>query len=236
MTDTGALALVPAWRGFSARLAARSPADHAALRPAADAGRIAGLEDGLGFALHPQVRALLELHDGVAPRPAGDTFPAGSFLPLAHRLLPAEHILARHRRYVELFPADIRDPGGRGTPAGHARWWVPIALPLDGGVLLVDHLPGPTCGHVYEMGIGSGDIEGSLWATSPADMFAALTDSLTTGRPFRHFVPDTHRHTSGEHRLDWRVARQPAPEAKRCDAGIRWWRLRGSGCGGEDHR
>ncbi|MFB8242859.1 SMI1/KNR4 family protein [Kitasatospora purpeofusca] len=207
-TDTDAVALVSAWRGFSARLAAHSPADHAALRPAADAGQIAGLEDGLGFPLHAQLRALLELHDGVAPRPAGDTFPSGSFLPLAHRLLPAEQMLTRHRRYVELFPADTWDPEGRGALVGHARWWVPIALPLDGGVLFVDHLPGPTYGHVYEMGIGSGDTEGSLWATSLADMFTALTDSLTTGRPaFRHFVPDTYRHASGEHRIDWRVAR-----------------------------
>ncbi|MER5351419.1 SMI1/KNR4 family protein [Kitasatospora sp. NPDC002551] len=206
-TETDALALVSAWRGFSAWLAAHSPADHAALQPAADAGQIAGLEDGLGFALHPQLRTLLELHDGVAPRPAGDTFPAGSFLPLGHRLLPTEHILTRHRTYVELFPVDTCDPGDWGTLVGHARWWVPIALPNDGGVLFVDHLPGPTHGHVYEMGIGSGDIEGSLWATSLADMFTALTGSLTTGRPaFHHFVPETQRHASGRHRIDWRVA------------------------------
>ncbi|MFE7564509.1 hypothetical protein [Kitasatospora sp. NPDC057500] len=121
MTDTDALALVSAWRGFSAWLAAHSPADHAALQPAAGAGQIASLEDGLGFALHPQLRALLELHNGVAPRAAGDTFPAGSFLPLAHRLLPAEQILTYHRRYVELFPVDIWDPEGRGTLVGHAR-------------------------------------------------------------------------------------------------------------------
>ncbi|MFE7564508.1 hypothetical protein [Kitasatospora sp. NPDC057500] len=78
---------------------------------------------------------------------------------------------------------------------------------MDGGVLFVDHLPGPAYGHVYEMGIGSGDTEGGLWATSLADMFTSLADSLTTGRPFHGFVPDTHWHTSGKHRLDWQVAR-----------------------------
>ncbi|MFF4922794.1 SMI1/KNR4 family protein [Kitasatospora sp. MY 5-36] len=205
MTNTDALALVSAWQRFSAWLAAHSPADHAALRPPADAGRIAHLEEGLGFALHPQLRALLELHDGVAQPPDGEMYPPGSFLPLGHRLIPTEHILTRHREFAEVLPPETFGPESWRHLVSHAHWWVPIALPNDGGLLLVDHLPGPVYGHVYEMGLGSGDADGSLWATSLADMFTALTDSLTTGRQFHHFAPDTHRHAPGHHRIDWQV-------------------------------
>ncbi|MDH6115632.1 hypothetical protein P3T36_007249 [Kitasatospora sp. MAP12-15] len=200
-TDSDVPAFDRAWRRFTAWLAANSPADQAALRPAADAGQITHLEDELGFALHPQPRALLETHDGVVvPQFDGDRefFPAGSFLPLGHRLNTIERIVTEHRSFADLFAQDACDPEDRDSKPL-------IAHPGDGGLLFVDHCQGSTYGHLYEMGVGSGDIDGHLLATDLADLFTALTDSLDSGRPFHRFTPGSHRHTSGHHRIDWQV-------------------------------
>ncbi|WP_030464652.1 SMI1/KNR4 family protein [Kitasatospora sp. NRRL B-11411] len=210
MTDSDVFAFASAWRRFTAWLAVNSPADHASLRPAADAAQITSLEDRLGFVLHPQLRALLELHDGVVVQQFDDSrepFPVGSFLPLGYRLNTVERVLTDHRLFAELFAEEACGPELWDTAPliAHARWWVPIARPNDGGLLFVDHCPRPTYGHVYEMGVGSGDIDGFLWATSLAELFMALTDSLDTGRPFRHFTAGTYRHSSGQHRIDWQV-------------------------------
>ncbi|MEV7783166.1 SMI1/KNR4 family protein [Kitasatospora sp. NPDC088351] len=180
------------------------------MRPGATGEQIADLERGLGFRLHPRVRALLSRHNGVTdPRPeyGPDFFPAGSFLPLGHRLLDTDRILTRHRSFAKIFKNDECDPTDRDEQPlyAHAHLWVPLALPNDGGVLFMDHCPGPTYGRIYEMGVGSGDIDGSLWATDLTNLVTSVAASLETGQPFRYFAPKTLHHASGRHRIHWRV-------------------------------
>ncbi|WP_432091350.1 SMI1/KNR4 family protein [Streptomyces sp. NRRL F-5630] len=198
-----------AWERFARSLAAHSPADHAALRPPATAEEIAGLEAQLGFVLHPELRALLERHNGAAePRSTGDTdpFPAGAFLPLGHRLMNMDEIAAQHRWCVG-FKEDNLASGlwHEEELQGHAHQWVPLARPNDGGIAFVDHRPGETYGHVYEIGIGSGDIDGSEWGTCLAEFFDGLAGSLETGEPFLHYVPGIYEHPSGKHCVDWEI-------------------------------
>ncbi len=61
-----------AWDRFASWLSAHCPIDHAALRPAATTEEIRTLEIRLGFPLHPQLRALLERHNGVMENPEPD--------------------------------------------------------------------------------------------------------------------------------------------------------------------
>lgn len=89
--------------------------------------------------------------------------------------------------------------------AGHLYQCAPFALPNDGGVAFVDHRPGPTYGHVYEMGIGSGDLDGTLWGSSLTDFVRAVTDALETGTPFKYYWPTTFEHPSGRTCIEWEI-------------------------------
>lgn len=53
----------------------------------------------------------------------------------------------------------------------------------------VNHAPGPTYGHVYEFGMGSGASDVTLWATSLTDLFDTLATALETGAPFQSMYP-----------------------------------------------
>lgn len=209
MTHVDTAAFDHEWARLESWLSAHSPADRAALRGPADPEGIAALESRLGFALHPELRRLLELHDGaahpVAP-PGSFPLPAGAFLPLGHRLSGLDDIAMMHEILVDVgedtIEADLWDDEDL---AGHLHLCVPIALPNDGGVAFVDHRPGPTYGHVYEMGIGSGDLDGTLWATGPAELFRALADSLETGSHFLYYRPSTYADESGDHCVQWDI-------------------------------
>lgn len=203
-----------AWDRLESWLIAHSPADHAALRPPAAATEIAAVEEQLGFALHPQLRRLLERRNGVAEPeqdggPVAGVFPAGGILPLSHRLLSTAEIPSAHEVLVEVHEDHVApyltDDEDAEEVAGHLHRCVPFALPNDGGVAFIDHQPGPTYGHVVEMGIGSGDLDGTLWGPSLAEFAGAVTDALETGTAFLSYWPTTFAHSSGRSCIDWEV-------------------------------
>ncbi|MEU5072222.1 hypothetical protein AB0G76_11805 [Streptomyces asoensis] len=102
-------------------------------------------------------------------------------------------------------PDDDEDSDDDEDLAARLHLCVPFALPDDGGFALVDHRPGPTYGHVYELGIGSGDLDGTLWATSLTALFRALSDAVETGTPFLHYWPTTTKDESGRAHLAWQI-------------------------------
>uniref|UniRef100_UPI003FD6CA23 SMI1/KNR4 family protein n=1 Tax=Streptomyces luteireticuli TaxID=173858 RepID=UPI003FD6CA23 len=207
MTRIDLTAFDTTWNRFASWLSAHSPADHAALQSPATAEELTRLEAQLGFPLHPELRALLERHNGVTeqqPTREVNLFQAGAFLPLGHRLNHTDRIASEHRI--------LADFGEENTASGlweedelngHAHQWVPFAHPNDGGVAFIDHRPGLTYGRVYEMGIGSGDIDGTEWASSLTELFDRLASSLEAGTPFKHYWPGTYEHPSGQHCIDW---------------------------------
>ncbi|WP_129261114.1 SMI1/KNR4 family protein [Streptomyces sp. M3] len=204
MTDTGLAAFNASWDRFASWLCVHSPLDHAALRSPATAEEIAALEARLRFPLHPQLRALLERHNGVMVQPAPDNFHAGAFLPRGHRLNDTEHIARQHEWLVgagaELIAGDARN---EESLYGHAHQWVPFAHPNDGGIAFIDHRPGPTYGRVYEMGIGSGAIAATQWASSLSELFDDLATSLDTGEPFQQSWPTPYKLPSAHFCLTW---------------------------------
>ncbi|MEU6579003.1 SMI1/KNR4 family protein [Streptomyces sp. NPDC046805] len=205
MTDRDVARFDAAWNRFACWLSTHVPIDHAALRPPATAEEIAALEVRLGFPLHPQLRALLERHNGVIERPERPDRHAGAFLPLGHRLNGTDRIAREHRWLVDEGAAIIGDGWGEDKDVlyGHADQWVPFAHPNDGGIVFVDHRPCPTYGHVYEMGIGSGDSEATKWASSLAELFEGLAASLDNGQPFQGSWPTPYALPSGHFCLTW---------------------------------
>ncbi|MFF9340319.1 MULTISPECIES: SMI1/KNR4 family protein [unclassified Streptomyces] len=212
MTQIDGAAFGPAWARLDSWLASHSPADHAALRGPAGHEQLAGLESRLGFALHPELKALLELHDGAA-EPVADpgsrtVLPAGKFLPSGHRLSGVDDIVMMYDVLVDVGEDNIEaDLWEEDALAVNLHRCVPFALPNDGGVAFVDHRPGASYGHVYEMGIGSGDLSGTLWATSLTELFQALADALESGRPFLQYTPTSHEDASGRHCVEWEIRR-----------------------------
>lgn len=208
MTHTDLAAFDAAWTRFSGWLKTNSPADHATLQPAASGDAIAALEARLGFPLHAELRALLERHNGVGEEgpQAPDGFRAGGFLPLGHRLSDVDAIAETHAFFVECEEDNLATGMWEEDDlVGHAHQWVQFAQPNDGGTAFIDHRPGPTYGHVYEMGIGSGDIDGVLWATSLSELFDRLANSLDTQTSFTYYWPTTYEHPSGQHCVQWEV-------------------------------
>ncbi|MGW5002535.1 SMI1/KNR4 family protein [Streptomyces hydrogenans] len=201
-----------AWARFESWLASYSPADHAALRRPVGREQLATLESRLGFSLHPELKELLDLHEGAAEpvaRPGSRyVLPAGAFLPLGHRLSGVDDIVMMYDVLVDVgaenIEADLWDEDALAVNLHHC---VPFALSNDGGVAFIDHRPGPSYGHVYEMGIGSGDLTGTLWATSLAELFRALVNALETSSPFLYYVPTTYEDASGHHCVEWEIRR-----------------------------
>ena len=180
------------WSRFLHQLDTYSPASVATLQPGADAEQIAHLETVLGFSLHPDVRALLEHHNGVVYA-NGNAVEGADFLPMSYMLDPIDQILSGHE-WRTTFSTENREMGfGEDTLYGHAHEWVPIAHSIDAGILFVEHRPGPTYGHVIELGIGSGDFEGTLWGDTLLEFFDALTHSLDTHTPFQDQFPGVQR-------------------------------------------
>lgn len=165
----------------------------------------------MGFTLHPELRRLLELRNGVAEPepddgPGSGVFPAGGMLPLGHRLSSTAAIASIHQILVEVgednAEAELWD---EEELSGHLHQCVPFALPNDGGVAFVDHRPGATYGHVFEMGIGSGDLEGTLWGSSLTEFVGAVTNALETEAPFLSYWPTAFEHSAGRTCIAWEV-------------------------------
>jgi cell wall assembly regulator SMI1 len=212
MTDRDLGAFDVAWDRFASWLSVHCPVDHAALRSPASADEITALETRLGFPLHPQLRALLERHNGVMRRPEPDNYHAGAFLPLGHRLIGTDLIAQRYERMKDGLAEIIAAGRPDEDLCGHAHQWVEFARPNDGGTAFIDHRPGPTYGHVFEMGIGSGDIEGTRWASSLAELFDQLATSVETGEPFRHYWPTSCELPSGHYCLTWEIGSRTESE------------------------
>lgn len=191
------------WARFLHHLRMHSPASAATLQPGATAEQIAHLQAVQGFALHPDVRALLEHHNGTA-YVDGNTVEGADFLPMGYMLDPIAQILAGHE-WRTTFSAENRAMGiPEETLYGHAHQWVPIAHSIDAGILFVEHRPGPTYGHVIELGIGSGAFEGTLWANTLLEFFDALTHSLDTDTPFHDQTPGLREsNLTAKIYLDW---------------------------------
>ncbi|WP_328912985.1 MULTISPECIES: SMI1/KNR4 family protein [unclassified Streptomyces] len=208
MTRTDLVAFDQAWGRFSSQLSAYSPADFVALQPAASVEELTRLEAQLGFRLHPEVRALLERHNGVAElQPTGDRdpFQPGAFL-LGYRLNHTDRIASEHVNLVDFGEENIAsDLWEEGELNGHPHQWVPIAHSNDAGVVFVDHRPGPTYGRVYEMGIGSGDIDATEWASGVAELLERFADCFEAGTPFTDYRPRKYAHSSGRHSVDWEI-------------------------------
>lgn len=178
-------------------------------RPAASE-QLIELESRLGFELHPELRALLQQHDGaaepVAAPGSGRRLPAGAFLPSGHRLSSVEDIASMYDVIVDVGKDNIdADLWEDDALAVNLHRCVPFALPNDGGVAFVDHRPGTSYGHVYEMGIGSGDLDGTLWATSLTQLFRALADALESDGPFLYYWPTPFEDASGHRCLEWQI-------------------------------
>ncbi|WP_328712797.1 SMI1/KNR4 family protein [Nocardia salmonicida] len=196
-----------AWDRFLALLATYSSATRAALRPAATSDEIARLEADLGFALHPDLRALLERHNGVVETQYGGFVErTGAFLPMGYQLLDISKIASDHRFFVKEGVLN-REFWPEEHLWGHMHQWAPIARSIDAGVLFIDHRPGPTYGHVYEAGIGSGATDGTLWGSSLTEFVTALADALDTRSTFRSdYFPEVRRSDlSGSALLHWHI-------------------------------
>ncbi|WP_411153427.1 SMI1/KNR4 family protein [Streptomyces sp. A30] len=198
------------WTRFESWLRSNSPADQATLRAPAGGERLIELESRLGFDLHPELKALLQQHDGAAEPVAVPgsrrLLPAGAFLPSGHRLSGVDDIVMMYDVLVDVGKDNIEaDLWEEDALAVNLHRCVPFALPNDGGVAFVDHRPGPSYGHVYEMGIGSGDLDGTLWATSLTEFFRVLADALETDGSFLYYWPAPYEDESGHHCLEWRI-------------------------------
>ncbi|MEU8488905.1 SMI1/KNR4 family protein [Streptomyces sp. NPDC048641] len=210
MTQMDLSAFEREWTRFESWLHANSPADHAMLRRPADPERLIELESRLGFDLHPELRALLQRHDGAA-EPVGapgsrSGLPAGAFLPSGHRLSGVDDIVMMYDVLVDVGNDNVDADLWEGDAlAVNLHRCVPFALPNDGGVAFVDHRPGPSYGHVYEMGIGSGDLDGTLWATSLTQFFRVLADALESDGPFLYYWPTPFEDASGHRCLEWHI-------------------------------
>ncbi|MCO6010544.1 SMI1/KNR4 family protein [Actinoallomurus purpureus] len=191
-----------AWARFSGWLAEHAPDDHAVLRPAATEEQIAAIETAYGVELHPELTALLRLHDGTPWDVSRPSF--GCFLPIGHRLSGTDQIISMRQILLDFhedFPenwGDWRDIWTDEPVIARSHRWVPFAEPNDGGLAFVDHCPGPTYGHVYEFGMGSGASDVTLWGTSLTEFFDAMATAVETGAPFQNSYP-TFRELRRDH-------------------------------------
>ncbi|MGW4767067.1 SMI1/KNR4 family protein [Nocardia sp. NPDC004278] len=183
-------------------LAVYSPAARTALGPPATPDELARLETDLGFVLHPDLRALLERNNGLIETRHGDFIEQpGAFLPLRYQLLDTAVIASDHRWCVGFGAENIASGLREDSLFGHAHQWVPIARSIDAGVLFIDHRPEPTYGHVYEAGIGSGAIDGTLWGSSLAAFFDTIASVLNARTDFQDFRPEVYESELSEETL-----------------------------------
>jgi cell wall assembly regulator SMI1 len=202
MELTGLGAFNRAWDRFEGWLATNMPDEHATLRPPATAEEISSVETTYGFPLHPELKALLQRHNGVY-HPNGRA--PGAFLPGRHRLNSTDQI-SSDRSILVQFSEEFSENWGESpveAVVAHARRWVTFAEPNDGGMVFVDHRPGPTYGRVYEFGMGTGASDATEWAISLTELFDAITAALETNTSFKHYSPAFGGNPSGQQILNW---------------------------------
>lgn len=174
---------VEAWHHLTTWLTAHAPDDHATLRPGCSDGELGRLADGLGFAVHADVRATLELHDGVVMRRASTE--AGAFL-LGYSLLGVDGILEAHRDLVAMVE-DAREEGEEDLVVGRTGdvRCVPLARDISGDLLFVDHRP-HHAGEIGEISFGDLVEYRVLWPRMDL-MLADLCEALEKGAPVTCF-------------------------------------------------
>lgn len=192
------------WRRLESWLAEHAPGDYAALRPGASTADIDSLEDGLGFSVHPALRALLARHNGVIPRRS--SLEPGAFL-LHHSLLDTSAILENQRQLASMVEEAI-DDGYEEQVVGRIAhtMWVPFAEDLAGDMLFVDHRPGAHYGEIGHTSFGAPAYR-LIWPNLEA-MLTELCIGVESGSPVTDLrqVPYVHEGRM----LQWNVAR---PEA-----------------------
>ncbi|WTX00995.1 hypothetical protein OG216_47085 (plasmid) [Streptomycetaceae bacterium NBC_01309] len=210
------------WRRFTDRLRTHAPDSHATLRPGATPEQLVVLKTRLGFAPHPQLAALLALHNGASPvagRPSNAS--GGGFLPFGHRLSDVDAIV-RASEATKDQAADLGQPsvsdlvadadadaddefadeGLHDSPEAHVAYWVPLSDTVTGAAIFVDHRPGPCYGHVYEIDFANGGMP-EFWAVDVANLFGTLTDTWENGGSFRGHRPAATTTPEGRRVLDW---------------------------------
>ncbi|MER7469025.1 SMI1/KNR4 family protein [Streptomyces sp. NPDC097981] len=168
-------------------LETNAPGDIGRLNPAADPNDIR-LISANRFALHPELREWLALHDGVrADR--GLTGPGG-FIPGGYFLLGSESMRLGQRDMEKAVAWSLEEDLVDfvvGNVA-HVRW-VPIAETHVGSQLVVDHREGPDFGSVLEI---DSDLE--VWGVkrwaSLAEMFDSTYRALSDGTPVSDVAGD----------------------------------------------
>ncbi|MEU1002728.1 SMI1/KNR4 family protein [Streptomyces tibetensis] len=189
------------WERLERWLSEHAPGEYASMRAGASEADISQLEEGLGFPLHPELKALLARHDGVIP-PRGSTDP-GTFL-LNYALLDTRRILEGQRRLVSMVE-DAVEEGDEDLVAGRIahREWVPFAQGFSGDMLFVDHRRGDHYGEVGEISFGDPDYR-VLWASQEL-MLEELCEGVENGSPVTSLprVPSVHE----GRKLEWLVFR-----------------------------
>ncbi|MEU8901616.1 SMI1/KNR4 family protein [Nocardia sp. NPDC048505] len=194
------------WDRLLTLLSYYSPAARAALRPPAASAEIDRLETEFGCPLHPELRALLRRNNGAANTRYGDRLErTGAFLPGGYQLIDADGIIAAHHSSVDIMRRVLTPELWQEDELyGHMHQWATIAHSVAGGALIIDHRPGPAYGHVYEIGIGSGTTEGTLWGTSLAAFVRRVANALNTRSAFRDEWPTVREsELSGQILLAW---------------------------------
>ncbi|MGP4009900.1 SMI1/KNR4 family protein [Streptomyces sp. 4N124] len=192
---------VQLWERFEHWLSEHAPGEHAALRARATEADIARLEEELGFSLHPELKALLARHDGVAPL-RGSADP-GAFL-LNYALLDTKGILEQQRHLASM-AQDAIEEGEEDLVVGRIAhsMWVPFAQAFSGDMLFVDHREGAHYGEVGEISFGDPDYR-VLWSSQNM-MLEDLCAGVENGTPVTSLprVPSVHE----GRKLEWLVSR-----------------------------
>jgi cell wall assembly regulator SMI1 len=172
------------WARVTGWLAARAPASHATLRPAATRAEIESCERDLGLRLPAGLQQLLLINNGAADFDAEETYNQGAaFLPGGHRLLSTAEIARESQNLAEVAAEAGDDLIG--------YWWHPqwvlFAQHISVDGLAIDQRRAPGQGSVGEF--MHEDHTTFDMAPSIEAFIATMADCLENGTDFRDFRP-----------------------------------------------
>ena len=172
------------WARVTGWLAARAPASHATLRPAATRAEIESCERDLGLRLPAGLQQLLLINNGAADFDAEETYNQGAaFLPGGHRLLSTAEIARESQNLAEVAAEAGDDLIG--------YWWHPqwvlFAQHISVDGLAIDQRPAPGQGSIGEF--MHEDHTTFDMAPSIEAFIATMADCLENGTDFRDFRP-----------------------------------------------
>lgn len=179
MTESGIENVSTQWRRLEAWLSLNSPGDYETLQIGATKEEITHIESELTYNLHPSLKELFSLRNGVRKRKT--SLDPGAFL-LNYNMLSSYRALEEHR-LLESMIRDAADEGVEDAVVGmlaHTHW-VPFAETFSGSILFMDHRPGEGFGKVGE--INSGDPECVLLWENLEAMLSEICDALEAWAP-----------------------------------------------------